>query len=368
MQNNKGALKISLIAIGLGILVGIIILVVSGYNPLTLLDSLLRGLIGSTTANITKINLRNTGEFIVAALPIILTGLSVAFAFKTGLFNIGAEGQVMVGACASIVVAILIPMPQVIHAIVAIIAGAIAGALWGFIPGFLKSRFNVHEVVVCIMLNYFGLYLSNYILKLLPGSNVSKTETIPTTASLSSDFLSSITNYSRLNWGIIVVVIGVVLYWFILNKTSFGFSLRATGFNKNAAKYAGMKVKRNIIYSMMIAGAFSGLAGAIISLGVFNSGRVLNAFENYGFDGIAVAFVGAFNAVGIVLAGLLFGLLNVVAPLMQSIGIPKEISQIISAVIVLFVAMQYGIKYVLNKISDRKLANQEKVIESKEDE
>lgn len=353
MQQHNQALKISLISVALGILLGLIILMLSGYSPIVLFDAMLRGLMGATTSDITRINLRNTGEFIVFSLPIILTGLSVAFAYRTGLFNIGAEGQVMVGACASVCVAILLPLPGPLHAIVAVIAGALAGAFWGFIPGYLKSRFKVHEVVVCIMLNYFGMYLSNYILKALPGSSVSKTVIIPSSASLSSDFLSSITNHSRLNWGILFVALAVFAYWFILNKTAFGFSLRATGYNEHAAEYAGMKVKRNIVYSMMIAGAMAGLAGAIIALGTFNMGRVLISFENYGFDGIAVAFVGAFNAIGIVLAGLLFGLLKVMSPLMQAAGVPKEINEIISAVIVLFVAMQYGIRLVLAKFKKK---------------
>ena len=137
----------------------------------------------------------------------------------------------------------------------------------------------------------------------------------------------------------------------IIEKTSFGYGLRATGFNKEGARYAGMKVERNIVYSMMIAGAMAGLAGAIISLGTFNYGRVLSSFENYGFDGIAVALTGACNAIGVVLAGLLFGLLKVAQPILQSVGIPKEIGEIISAAIVLFVAMQYGIRIILDKLS-----------------
>ena len=159
------------------------------------------------------------------------------------------------------------------------------------------------------------------------------------------------TNHSRLNLGIFFVILAVLAYWFIIEKTSFGYGLRATGFNKEGARYAGMKVERNIVYSMMIAGAMAGLAGAIISLGTFNYGRVLSSFENYGFDGIAVALTGACNAIGVVLAGLLFGLLKVAQPILQSVGIPKEIGEIISAAIVLFVAMQYGIRIILDKLS-----------------
>ncbi|MDF9825660.1 ABC-type uncharacterized transport system permease subunit [Breznakia sp. PF5-3] len=354
MKKNLSPIKISLISVGMGLILGIIILVASGYSPMVLFNAMLRGLVGSTFNNFGNFNLRNTGEFIVFSLPIILTGLSVAFAYRTGMFNIGAEGQVMVGACASICVALLVPLPGILHVIACVIAGAVAGALWGLIPGILKSRYKINEVVVCIMLNYFGMYFSNYILKALPGSSISKTVQIPSSASLSSDFLSSITNNSRLNWGILIVALAIFAYWFILNKTAFGFSLRATGYNEDAAQYAGMKTKRNVVYSMMIAGALAGLAGAVISLGTFNMGRVIGSFENYGFDGIAVAFVGAFNAIGIMLAGLLFGLLKVMSPLMQATGVPKEINEIISAGIVLFVAMQYGIILLLNRFHKKK--------------
>lgn len=360
MNNKKETLKISLIAIFLGILLGVVILLVSGKNPFLLFNSFLRGIIGVDLIKGNGVNLRYFGEFIVTSMPIVLTGLSVGFAYRTGLFNIGAEGQLMVGAMTSIVVAILVPMPAGIHAIVCVLSGTLAGALWGFIPGFFKSKWNVHEVVICIMMNYIGLYFSNWAIRFLPGSTESKSEIINSTASLSSSFLADVTNHSRLNWGIIFVILAVVAYWFILEKTSFGYNLRATGFNKEGARYAGMKVNRNIIYSMMIAGALAGLAGAIVSLGTFNMGRVLTTFENYGFDGIAVALTGACNAIGIVLSGLLFGLLKVIQPMLQINGVPKEIGEIISSSIVLFVAMQYGIKMFIGWIAKKKVEKNDK--------
>lgn len=355
MTNKKDTLKISLIAILCGILLGVLILIISGRNPLILFSTLLRGIVGIDPMEGTGLNLRYFGEFIVMSMPIILTGLSVGFAYRTGLFNIGAEGQLMVGAMASIFVAIMVPMPAGIHAVACVLAGVLAGAIWGFVPGILKSKCNVHEVVICIMMNYIGMYFSNWVLKGLPGSTDSKTAVIDSSASLSSDFLAGLTNQSRLNWGIIFVAIAVIAYWFIIEKTSYGYSLRATGFNKEGARYAGMKVNRNITSSMMIAGALAGLAGAIVALGTFNMGRVLSAFENYGFDGIAVALTGACNAIGIVLAGLLFGLLKVIQPLLQTVGVPKEIGEIISSSIVLFVAMQYGIKVIMGWLAKRRM-------------
>lgn len=354
LNKSRETLKISLIAIVLGILLGIVILLFSGHNPLDLFTAFLKGITGIDTRIGNGFNPRYLGEFIVKSMPIILTGLSVGFAYRTGLFNIGAEGQVMVGAMASIVVAFFVPLPTGLHAVACVLAGAAAGAAWGFVPGFLKSKFNVHEVVICIMMNYTGMYFANWVIQQMPNATLSKTPIIPASASLNSELFASLTRNSRLNWGIIVVILAVVAYWFIIEKTSFGYSLRATGFNKDGARYAGMKVDRNIIYSMMIAGALSGLAGAIVALGTFNMGRVITAFENYGFDGIAVALLGACNAVGIVLAGLLFGLLKVIQPILQVAGIPKEIGEIIAASIVLFVAMQYGIKVLLNKMTKSK--------------
>jgi len=182
-----------------------------------------------------------------------------------------------------------------------------------------------------------------------------KTAPFPDTALLKSQFLESITRYSRLNWGFIPVILAAIAFAFIINKTTFGYSLRAVGYNKEAARYAGMKVSRNIILSMAIAGAFAGLAGGVITVGTFNFGRVIPSAEGYGFDGIAVALVGSNQALGIVLAGMLFGGLKAAQPLMQSQGIPREIAGIIQASIVLFVAMKYGIKMILDKF-ERKQA------------
>lgn len=361
MTNKKETLRISLIAILCGILLGVVILVISGQNPLVLFNTFLKGSFGIDLIKGNGFNLRYLGEFIVTSMPIILTGLSVGFAYRTGLFNIGAEGQLMVGAMASIFVAIMVPLPTGIHAIACLAAGVLAGAIWGFVPGILKSKFNVHEVVICIMMNYTGMYFANWVIKSLPNSTDSKTVIIDKSASLSSEFLAGITNHSRLNWGILFVILAVFAYWFIIEKTSFGYSLRATGFNKDGAQYAGMKVNRNIVSSMMIAGALSGLAGAIVALGTFNMGRVLTAFENYGFDGIAVALTGACNAIGIVLSGLLFGLLKVIQPLLQASGVPKEIGEIISSSIVLFVAMQYGIRVIMGWMAKRRLEKKQPV-------
>lgn len=345
---------IPLVSIIIGFLVGSIIMLTTGQNPIDIFKSLLRAILGIDVNRIgtgkSIFNPRYIGEYIVYVMPIVLTGLSVAFAFRTGLFNIGAEGQLLVGSFASVVLGLYLDVPKLVLIPLIIIVGALAGAIWGFIPGFLKAKFNVHEVVVCIMMNYTALHITNYFLKTLKGSDNAKTALLSDNATLSSDFLSSITNNSRLHYGFIIVIIAVFIFWFIIEKTTFGYELRAVGFNRNASKYAGMKVNRNMILSMMISGAFSGLAGTILVTGTFGYGRVIAGFENYGFDGIAVALVGGNTAIGSVFGGFLLGSLKAAQPIMQSSGIPRDIAMIIVSFIILCVAMQNGIKMLLKKL------------------
>ncbi len=354
-DTRKGdALLVPVVAVLLGFAVGSVVVMITGKSPLVMFNAMLQGLTGLNVAR-GSFNPRYIGELVIQALPIILTALCFGFAARTGLFNIGAEGQLMVGSLAATTVALLVKAPAFIHIPLVLGAGMVAGALWGAIPGYLKARFNVHEVVVTIMLNYVALHMNNLIILNVFGSvDRVKTAQFPQSALLKDPWLESITNGSRLNWGFVPVLIAIVVYWFVIEKTTFGYGLRAVGYNKDAAKYAGMKVNRNIVLSMMIAGAFAGLAGAVITTGTFSFGRALSAAEGYGFDGMAVALVGSNQAVGILLAGLLFGMLKAAGPLMQSNGIPKEIGGIIQASIVLFVAMKYGLERLISVLRLRR--------------
>ncbi len=343
-------IAVPLVAVLFGFIAGAIIVAFTGRSPLAMFQAFIRTLTGLDITGVGRYNLRYVGEFLLQSLPIILTGLSIAFAFRTGLFNIGAEGQLMVGSLFAVFVALNVPAPHLLHVILCLVAAMVGGALWGAVPGFLKAKFNIHEVVVSIMMNYTALYFCNLGLLTIGTVDRVKTPEFPPSATLKSPFLADLTNGSRLNWGFIPVIIALLVFYFVIEKTSFGYSLRAVGFNKEAARYAGMKVERNIVLSMAISGAFSGLAGAVITLGTFNFGRVLTAFENYGYDGIAVALVGGNAAIGVMLAGLLFGMLKAAQPLMQSQGIPREIAGIIQASIVLFVAMRLGIESLLDFI------------------
>ncbi|ADC50031.1 ABC-type uncharacterized transport system, permease component [Alkalihalophilus pseudofirmus OF4] len=334
--------SVPLIAVFLGIFIGAIIMLVSGYNPITGYSALIRGIFSDTYY---------LGETIRMMTPLILAGLAVAFAFRTGLLNIGVEGQLIVGWLASVYVGIAFDLPAVLHLPMAILAGALAGALWGFIPGLLKAKFQVHEVIVTIMMNYIALYTANAIIRsylLVPGE---RTESINQSASLSSPFLQSLTDFSRLHWGFVVAILACVIMWFILWRTTKGYELRAVGLNQHASQYAGMNVQRNIILSMLISGGFAGVAGAMEGLGTYGYMSILSGFSGLGFDGIAVALLGANTAIGVVLASFLFGGLKIGALNMQSqAGVPTELVEIVIALIIFFVASSYIIRWVMNRV------------------
>lgn len=337
---------ISVLVVLLGFLCGTILVALVGRNPLNMYKAILQSLSGY---NIDRgiWNIRYVGEWLNLSVPYIFCGLAMAFAARTGLFNIGGEGQYIMGLTMAQVIALLGPQVPVLHWVLAMLGAMLLGAIWGGIVGFLKARYEVSEVVATIMLNYVALYLSRIIIMAIPGTNTYKTVNFPETASLRAGFLSSLTNGSTLNLGLFLAMASVILYWFLMEKTNLGFGLRATGFNKDAARYGGIPVITSVVISMAVAGAFAGLGGGVVALGSFRYGRVLSGMDNYGFTGIAVALVGNNTAVGTMLAGLLFGLLAAAQPLMQSKQIPKEITFIIQGLIVVFIAIRTGIRLFL---------------------
>ena len=341
---------VSVAVVLLGFLVATLMVVLVGRNPGGMYAAIFQDITGLSVNPRTGSwvwNPRYIGEWFVSSLPLILCGLSMAFAARTGLFNIGAEGQYVAGLTAAQFAAFYFPQISWLHWILAIAAAIIAGAMWGGIVGYLKARFSVSEVVATIMMNYIALYLSRYLTMKIPGTNTYRTPNFPDTVRLSSGWMEAITNSSRLNYGLFLTLGAIVFYLIVMEKTRLGYSLRATGFNKEAARYGGIGVNANITTAMAIAGAFAGLAGAIVSLGSFSYGRVLAVQDGYGFDGIAVALVGNSTAWGIALAGLLFGMLKSAQPLMQSRQIPKEITVIIMGLIVVFISLRAGVRLII---------------------
>jgi len=346
---------ISVVVVLLGFLAGTILIIIVGRNPIDMYLSFIQVVSGWSVrwdfgreAWVTRFNVRYIGEWFVMSMPLILCGLSMAFAARTGLFNIGAEGQYIVGLTVAQYVALYGPQVPGLHWILAVSMAIMAGAIWGGIVGFLKARFSVSEVVATIMMNYIAYFASRYFTMLIPGTNTFQTPPFPETSRLSNSFLENITNDSRLNNGLFLTIIAVLFFWIVMGKTRLGYSLRATGFNKEAARYGGINVNVSVTTAMAIAGAFAGLAGAIVSLGVFSAGRVLSVQDGYGFDGIAVALVGNSTALGTALAGLLFGMLKTAQPLMQSRQIPREISSIIMGLVVVFISLRAGIKIIID--------------------
>jgi simple sugar transport system permease protein len=297
---------------------------------------------------VTRFNVRYIGEWLVMSMPLILCGFSMAFAARAGLFNIGAEGQYVAGITAAQFAALYAPAVPGLHWVLAVLAALLAGALWGGIVGFLKARFSVSEVVATIMMNYIALYASRYLTMRIPGTNTFQTPPFPPSARLSSPVLEALTNGSRLNYGLYVTILAILFFWVVMGKTRLGYALRATGFNKDAARYGGISVNASVTAAMAIAGAFAGLAGAVVSLGSFPAGRVLAVQDGYGFDGIAVALVGNSTAGGTALAGLLFGMLKTAQPLMQSRQIPKEITSIIMGLVVVFISLRSGVRILID--------------------
>ncbi len=277
-------------------------------------------------------------ESLVASTPYIFTGLALALGFRAGVLNIGAEGQVFVGAIfATYVGYALFGLPSYIHIPLALAAAAVGGGIWGFIPGWLKAKTGAHEVINCIMMNYIAFRLSEY---LLFGPMASRIVAWPQTPEIqSSAMLPKLFGYPiRFHIGFFIAIGFAVLVYFFLFKTTWGFNLRAVGTNPNAGKYSGMNVSQNIIMSMALSGALAGLAGANDILGV-NHHMAVAFSSGYGFDSIALALLASNHPFGVVLAALLFGILKNGATSMQMIArIPIDIISILQAVILMFIA------------------------------
>jgi general nucleoside transport system permease protein len=330
-----------LVAIILGLLFGALVMLVGGYNPITAYSALFAKIFS---------NSYDFGETIREITPLILTGLSVAFAFRSGLFNIGAEGQFIMGMTGASFIGVKIHgLPWIIHAPLAVITGALLAGCWGAIAGYLKARRGVNEVITTIMLNWIALFLSNYIVNrflLQPGQQ--RSYMIQESASVSIGWLSAMMGNARVHWGTLIALVGALIFYIILWKTRQGYELRAVGLNMHAAKYAGMNVNRNIIKAMFISGIFAGLAGVFEVLGVFHYQVVMAGSPGYGFDGIAVSLLGANNPLGVVLGAALFGGLTYGSAGMSfAADVPPEIIRIVIGSVIFFVATQGIVKWVL---------------------
>ena len=323
----------SLVSIVLGLLVGAIALLIAGFNPIEAYSAMLVGIFGKP---------KFIAWTIIRSTPLILTGLSIAFAYKTGLFNIGAEGQFIIGALVATLVGAGIELPAIIHIPLTLLIAALAGAIWGGIAGWLKSKFGINEVIATIMLNWIAFYLSNYMIRTtwLAQPNSEASVSIHESASIGIDWLKGLVGpATSVNWCIVISIAVVLIIAFILFKTTLGFELRAVGNNKFGAEYGGINVNKSVLQSMAIAGLIAGLAGAIQVMGVSHNITILAAQEGYGFDGIAVALIANSNPIGVIFSGLLFGAFKYGGTKMQAIGAPSEVVSIVVGSIVYFIAL-----------------------------
>lgn len=332
----------SICAILGGFLFGFIILLIS--EPSQALGGLKAILEGGFSDGISGFS-----RLIYFATPIIMTGLSVGFAFKTGLFNIGASGQFIVGAYVAIYIGVKWDfLPPSVHWLVAIIGAGLAGALWGAIPGILKAFYNVNEVISSIMTNYIGMYLVNMlILKTI--FNQAKNESMSVMESAIIPKLG-IEN-SNINYGIIIAIISVIIIYIILEKTTFGYEIKACGKNPYASQYAGINAKKNITLVMAISGMLAGIGGALVYLyGAGKHIQVLDVIASEGFTGISVALFGQANPIGILLAGLFIAHIKVGGGNLQIFGYAPESIDIIISSIIYFGAFSLLLKNIFSKI------------------
>jgi simple sugar transport system permease protein len=298
---------------------------------------------------------------LVRATPLIFAGLAVALAFRCGLFNIGVEGQLALGALLAAWVGVnLAGLPALLLLPLTLLAGALGGFVWGMLPGILKARTGAHEVITTIMLNYIAAQLGGYLLTgpwrdPSPNNVTAQTSRIAEAARLP---LLPAWPLPNLHWGVVLAFLAALAMWYFLWKTTWGFEIRTVGANSSAAKYAGINVTRNIVLAMALSGLLAGMGGAVQVAGV-NYRATLGFNVGYGFDGIAIALLGRTTPLGTVLAALLFGALRNGATLMQfRTQISADIISVIQALILIFVAAEQIIRWLYRVPKQRDEAGQ----------
>ena len=362
ITKSKGfsAFTAALLAIALGLIFGFIVMLVA--QPGSAIRGFERVLMGG---------FRRVGDVFYFATPIMMTGLAVGFAFKMGLFNIGASGQYTMGMFFALYVGFMWDVPASIHWIVAILAGLVGGMIWGAIPGVFKALLNVNEVITSIMFNYIGMFFVDMWIQgnsTMYASTTTRTHYLPKQVQIPSLGIQG----SNVNLGIIFAILAGIVLYIVLQKTTFGYELKATGFNKTAADYAGMKGKRNIILTMVIAGGLAGLGGAFAILapsaitGSSMTYEPINIIAANGFNGIAVALLGNAHPIGIIFSSVFISHIQRGGTLASLVGFKPEIIDVVIAVIIYFSAfamiMNAGLARFVKNLREKRHS---KVAESK---
>ena len=357
-----------LISIVMGFIVGAVVLTIAGYSPLAAYREMILGVFSKPKYMV---------QVIIRATPLIFTGLSISFAFKTGMFNIGAEGQAIMGMVTAAVVGYCIELPPVSHFIAAALAAIVVAGLWGALVGVLKAKFGIHEVISGIMLNWIALYFNNFMIS-MPW--LKKPEAEASYEVLESSWLVVLNSWKTsdagrewlldgthpvlsdvlirtdLNYGIFLAIAAAALVWFLLTRTTKGYEMRAVGSGADAARFAGINVNKNLILSLAIAGALAGLAGAVVITGTMpHRISVLTAQPGYGFDGISVALMANTSPFGVIASALLFaGLQYGGSSIQAELGAQSEIINIVIGTIIFFIAMSGAFRMLADYLEKRR--------------
>ena len=328
---------VSVISVVIAFLIGAILIAMTGASVTDAYYAMFRGAIVDPQASTFVRTIKPLMDSVYFAIPLIISGLGLAFGFRAGLFNIGGKGQMIAGALAAVWVGFSLSLPPVVHTLVALTAAIVAGAAWGGIAGFLKAKTGANEVIVTIMLNSIATLALGYVLSQKawqkPNSNQPITPNVADSAALAKLMSGPI----KLHWGLIVALVALAVFWFLMERSTLGFQIRAVGANAAAARTAGISVERITAVTMMFSGAFLGLAGANEALGTL--GYVSrDVAGSIGFDAITVALLGRNKAWGTFGAGLLFGAFKAGGYAMQAKDVPIDMILILQAVIVLLIA------------------------------
>jgi len=329
ISTGLGAVVIPVLAIVTALLVTAAVLVVTRINPLEAYLALLEGAFGTRDAVITTL---------IKTTPFIFVSLGLAVAFRGGLFNIGAEGQLFVGSIFSVLIGYSVSLPAAIHLPLALLAGAVGGAGWAFIPGYLKARTGAHEVITTIMTNFIALRIISWLIA--PGGPMRASALNPVSETkpvLETARLPLLIADSRLHAGVLLAPIAAVAIYWLLWRTILGFEIRTVGANPSAARYAGINVERNIVLTMMLSGALAGFAGGVQVVGQHPYNFTTGFNVGYGFDSIAVTMLGGLHPFGVVLASFLFGIMDAGGRFMQlRTRAPLDILTIVQCLLLMF--------------------------------
>lgn len=341
MSKRVQNIMIPILAVLSGLLLGAIVMLIFGYNPVWAYEDLFYKAFGSA---------KSIGEIFAGMAPLVFTALGFAVASRAGFFNIGLSGQALVGWVFAAWFALENPdMPRMILVPLTIILAMVAGGIAGAVPGVLRAFLGTSEVIVTIMMNYILLHLSNHLIRNVFSNSLMKNTdssvNVSANATYRTEWMAELTTNSRLNIGIILAVIAVLIIWFLMTKTTLGFEIRSVGLNPTASDYAGMSAKRTIILSMVISGALASIGGAILGLGTYQNVYTQGGSLDIGFNGMSVALLASNSPIGIPFAAFLFAFLAEGAPGMAGVGVPRELINIVTASIIFFI----GVKFIFER-------------------